>query len=93
MGDLLTVVACFAGVFAYSFILAGLAALQDEEPPADWRAIAWLGDLAATGGIVSILRAVARNWNSRPGDRRLLVIGVACGVGCVACLWLAARCT
>jgi hypothetical protein len=93
MGDLLTIAACFTGVFALSLIIAGVVGLQDHGPPVDSRATtAWLCDHLLAWGVLSTMEAAARNWSSRPEERRLLGRGIACAVGCVVCLWLAGVC-
>jgi hypothetical protein len=81
----LTTVACFAGVFALAFGLAGFFGLADAhpkrpEPPT----LLDLLDYGLTGGVFALLQSMAMNWSSRPDERRSLLIGVACGVICVA---------
>jgi uncharacterized membrane protein len=81
----LTTVACFAGVFAIAFGVAGVIGLMDLDPPKTrpGTLLAFI-DLVFTGGVLAICQDMLRNWSSRPSERRLLLAGIGCGCLCVA---------
>ena len=84
MTALLTILACFAGVFAFSFGAAGFLGLMSFEPPSKKGGLlVCLLDHTITGGAFTALSDIARNWQSRPTERRLLYVGLACGITCV----------
>lgn len=89
MTALLTILACFAGVFAFAFGMAGFVGLVSFEPPKDKRgAVGTLIDHLVTGGFISILRDIERNWPEREAERRLLYLGFACGLACIVLVML-----
>jgi hypothetical protein len=84
MTTLLTILACFAGVFAFAFGTAGFLVLVSFEPPKEKRsAFLFFLDHLFAGGLVSMLRDVAHNWSQRVTERRLLCLGLACGLACI----------
>ena len=90
MTTLLTIVACFAGVFALVFGVAGLTGLRSYEPPKDRPGIVLMFiDAIVTRGHVTAIRDIARNWARRPSERRLLILGFAFGALCIILVTLA----
>lgn len=85
MHTLWIILACFSGVFAFAFLLAGVQGMQEEnpEPPKDVSekishvlgAIIF-GVLGSMPG--SMLRGIAKNWNKQPNERRLVYAGLLC---------------
>lgn len=90
MATLFTVLACFAGVFAFAFGLAGLLGLLDHQPPKDKRHLSlFLIDHLIAAGVVSTVREAGNSWEKRPKERNLLCTGFVCGVLCLLLLGLA----
>jgi len=84
MTTLLTILACFAGVFALALGAAGILGLMSFEPPSDKGGLLLgLLDHLFTFGAFTALSEISQNWQSRPGERKLLYIGLACGVACI----------
>jgi hypothetical protein len=75
------------GLFAFAFVSAGIAGLVDFEPrrPTRWPLLHLIADFAS-GGATTVLSGMARNWSARPTERRLLLLGLAAGIRCVACI-------
>jgi uncharacterized membrane protein len=84
MTAFLTILACFAGVFAFAFGAAGFLGLMSFEPPSKKGGLLLgLLDHTFTFGAFTALSEISRNWESRPAERRLLYVGFACGVACI----------
>jgi len=84
MTTLLTILACFSGVFAFAFGAAGFIGLMSFEPPSKKGGLlVCLLDHTFTGGAFTALSDIARNWQSRPAQRRMLYVGLACGVASI----------
>jgi uncharacterized membrane protein len=80
----LTILACFAGVFAFAFGTAGFLGLMSFEPPSKKGGLLLgLLDHTFTFGAFTALSEISRNWDSRTAERRLLYVGLACGVACI----------
>lgn len=92
MTTLFVILACFAGVFALPFGIAGITGLTNCDPPKDRRgAFLMFVDHLVAGGLVTMCRDIGRNWTSRVEERRLLLLGLTCGVGCLIFVALASR--
>lgn len=79
MHTLWIILACFAGVFAFAFLLAGMLGLQDTTPPKDRGDAAFrFVDATLFGGIGSIIRGFDKNWATSKEERRLFCAGVGC---------------
>lgn len=90
MVGFLTILACFAGMFAFAFGLSGVAGLvevhpqskKEGEPTKHTRhAFWWILDAFLSGGALGMM---SMNWSSRPAERRLFCAGLACGVVTIA---------
>ena len=88
---LLTILACFAGVFAFAFGMAGFLGLVNWEPSKEKRSLFFFFDQLVAGGVISMLRDIAQNWRSRTTERRMLCLGVACGLLCIILVTLVRR--
>jgi hypothetical protein len=79
MHALFIILACFAGVFAFAFLLAGILGLQDTTPPKDRTdATFQFADAVVFSGIASVLRGFEKNWSTRREERRLFCGGLVC---------------
>lgn len=84
MTTFLTILACFAGVFALALGAAGFLGLMSFEPPREKGGLLLgLLDHTFTFGAFTALSEISQNWQSRPAERRLLYIGVVCAIACV----------
>jgi hypothetical protein len=90
MTTLLTILACFTGAFAFAFGTAGLIGLLSFEQAKRGTFLCIL-DYVVTGGAVTGFRDIAHNWSKRVPERRLLCVGLACGVACVTLVLLIGR--
>jgi hypothetical protein len=92
MAILLTILACFAGVFAFAFGASGLIGLMNFRPQSGKRGgFLLLLDHLVFGGLVSAFRDIAHNWSKRAAERNLLCIGIACAVVCITLVMLIKR--
>jgi len=80
----LTILACFTGSFAFAFGTAGVVGLMDFERKGRRAAILTIVDHLAAGGLFSAGRDISENWQHRPFERRLLLLGLAWGIICLA---------
>jgi len=79
MHTLWIILSCFAGVFTFAFLLAGILGLQDTTPPKDRKdAALQFVDAIVFSGIASFLRGFEKNWSTRTDERRLFCAGLVC---------------
>lgn len=88
MISLLQILACFAGVFAFAFVVAGLAGLA--MPENDGRSGIGSGpspsqmvDMLLTGGCFTLISNIGKNWEHRPAERRMLFGGIGLALVCL----------
>jgi hypothetical protein len=77
MHALFVVLACFAGIFAFAFLLAGILNLQDFDRETNrTETIFQVIDALVLGSIGTAVRAILRNWSARDEARRLIYTGL-----------------
>lgn len=77
MHTLWTIFACFSGIFAFAFLLAGVQGMQDEEPPRNRSKLILLScDITGVGALGEALRGAVKNWSKQPDERRLIYAGL-----------------
>jgi hypothetical protein len=79
MHTLWIILACFSGVFAFAFLLAGVQGMQEEnpEPPKDVsEKISHIVDATIFGSLGSMLRGVAKNCSKQLNERHLIYAGL-----------------
>lgn len=90
MQTLWTILACFSGVFAFAFLLAGIFGLQDDSPRKDGKVSVFaVLDCLILGGIATALLNASFQPNIRPKERRLLWTGLACLAAFILFFYLA----
>ena len=94
MHTLWIILSCFAGVFAFAFLLAGILSFQDTTPPKDRADAAFqFFDATVLGGIASIVRGFEKNWGTHTEERRLFYAGLGCLGAFILFMYLAASTT
>jgi hypothetical protein len=91
MHTLLVVLAAATGTFGFAFSTAGFLGMLDFKPHPGKSLVLDLLDEIITGGLGSILRSVAANWQDRRDERRLFYIGLANTGACLVLIFLANR--
>lgn len=79
MHTLWIILACFSGVFAFAYLLAGIMGMQDDEPPNNRSKLILLScDITGVSALGEALRGAAKNWSTRPDEHRLVYAGLLC---------------
>jgi hypothetical protein len=77
MRPLFIILACFAGVFTFAFLLAGILGLQDTQPPKDGRGFTLrLFDAIVLGGLGSVVLGFQKNWHTQREARAMIYAGL-----------------
>jgi hypothetical protein len=77
MNILWIILACFSGMFAFAFLLAGIAGLQDTTPPKSRAgAVFQFLDAIVLSGMASVIRGFRKNWSARTEERWLVFAGL-----------------
>jgi quinol-cytochrome oxidoreductase complex cytochrome b subunit len=88
------ILACFSGMLGFGFALAGLLGMinfdkhYDYESISQMKMLGHLLDMIVTQGLFFMVSEIARNWSSRPTERRFFFFGVGCLVVFVISLML-----
>jgi len=75
------ILTCFAAIFAFGFLLAGILGCADldrlDRPSEPGGQLSRLFDAIVLGGIGFLLSGLASNWKKRPEERRMVYAGLA----------------
>ena len=85
MHTLFIILACFAGVFAFAFFLAGMLALNATEPASNWR------EFLETISLSAQVRRVRQRWRTQSETRTLIYVGMVSLAALVLFTFLAFR--
>ena len=85
MHTLFIILGCFAGVFAFAFLLAGILALGATEPSRNWREFLEKTSLSAQ------VRRALRRWRTQGETRTLIYVGMVSLAALVLFTFLAFR--